>query len=276
MNRVKFHYGKNMIPFEVFTEKDVDVYIDERGRKAIPEGNIRIVILEEPKKGRIYKYVKDNKHLYTHLLTFHEELLTSNKRAKKFLMMHVWMRDYILEEKRFSVSYVVGGKNDPAMEGYELRHEVWRKRNRITIPKEFYLSGNAPNFHTFVPWDEVDYTNELVLGDSKKPLFDSMFHIAIENTLINNYFTEKIIDCFLSRTVPIYYGDKNIGNHFNSNGIIEVNSVNEIIGICNRLDISVYERMLPLLNDNYESALEYQDYNVRIRNEILKYIDDTV
>ena len=272
MNRVKFHYGKNMIPFEVFTEKDVDVYIDERGRKAIPEGNIRIVILEEPKKGRIYKYVKDNKHLYTHLLTFHEELLTSNKRAKKFLMMHVWMRDYILKEKRFSVSYVVGGKNDPAMEGYELRHEVWRKRNRITIPKEFYLSGNAPNFHTFIPWDEVDYTNELVLGDSKKPLFDSMFHIAIENTSIKNYFSEKLLDCFQTKTVPIYYGCMNICEYFNTNGILEVKNVNDIIAWCNELTPDTYNKMMPAIEDNYQRSMAWMNKTQQVETMIEQLI----
>jgi len=91
---------------------------------------------------------------------------------------------------------------------------------------------------------------------------------------LNNYFTEKVIDCFLSKTIPIYYGDKNIGKIFNEKGMITVNSVDEIINACNKLSPETYERMLPLVLDNYETALDYQDANVRIKNGILKVLDE--
>ena len=33
-----------------------------------------------------------------------------------------------------------------------------------------------------------------------------MFHIAIENVSQRSYFSEKLLDCFLTRTVPVYWG----------------------------------------------------------------------
>ena len=128
-------------------------------------------------------------------------------------------------------------------------------------------------------FEGADYNNALTLPsvggikNSKTPMFDCMFHIAIENNSLNNYFTEKVIDCFLSKTIPIYYGDKNIGNHFNEKGIIAINNVDEIIKVCNELTPETYERMLPIVLDNYETALDYQDFNVRIKNAILKIIE---
>ena len=122
------------------------------------------------------------------------------------------------------------------------------------IPKAFYLSGNAEHFHHFVHFDGADYTNELVLGASKEPLFDSMFHIAIENIAIANFFTEKIIDCFQTKTVPIYYGCRNIEDYFNTVGMFRVNNINEIIELCNLLTPELYERMLPALEDNFERS----------------------
>jgi len=40
------------------------------------------------------------------------------------------------------------------------------------------------------------------------------YSIAMENSSQNNYFTEKINDCFLSWTMPIYWGCPNIQNYF--------------------------------------------------------------
>jgi len=38
--------------------------------------------------------------------------------------------------------------------------------------------------------------------------------------LLLHYFTEKILDCFRTRTVPIYWGCTNIREHFEADGII--------------------------------------------------------
>ena len=38
---------------------------------------------------------------------------------------------------------------------------------------------------------------------------DYMYSIAIENTIEPFYFTEKILNCFASKTIPIYRCDKN-------------------------------------------------------------------
>jgi hypothetical protein len=37
-----------------------------------------------------------------------------------------------------------------------------------------------------------------------------MFHIAVENVKIDNWYTEKISQSFATKTVPIYWGCPNI------------------------------------------------------------------
>lgn len=273
MNKVIFHYGNNPVPFEVYSDRDVEVYIDEINRSIVPKGKIRIQILEEPRKGLLYRLVKTHPEYYTYLLTFHSELLKNNPKAHFFLPMKPWITNYQFKEKEFSVSTVVGGKNDPIMEGYVLRHELWRKRERIHIPRRFYLSGNAKHWHTFVPWTEVSYDNELVLGDSKEPLFDSMFHIAIENTSINNYFSEKLLDCFQAKTVPVYYGCRNIDAFFNTTGIFRVSGINEMIEVCNNLTPEIYERMKPAIEDNYQRAQAWNDPVQQFEDAVKKILN---
>jgi hypothetical protein len=267
MKKVRFHYP-NPIQFDVDTRLDVDVYIDRIVRSPVPRENIRIIILEEPRKGFMYNLVRNNPRYYTYLLTFHSELLKRNVKAKRFLMMVPWITNYKFKEKQFSVSTVVGGKKDSSMEGYALRHEIWRKRKSIIIPRKFYLSGDAKFWHTFVPWTEVSYDNELVLGDSKEPLFDSMFHIAIENTAIKHYFSEKLLDCFQTKTVPVYYGCRNIEEFFNTEGMFRVWSIDEMVEVCNQLTPEVYERMKPAIEDNYQRSMAWTNPKQQVEEAV--------
>lgn len=57
-------------------------------------------------------------------------------------------------------------------------------------------------------------------------LKDYMFSIAYENSSYSGYFTEKIIDCFVTGTVPIYHGDPDISLIFNMDGIILLEDFN--------------------------------------------------
>lgn len=45
------------------------------------------------------------------------------------------------------------------------------------------------------------------------------YHIAIENSASKYYWTEKISDCYLAGTYPIYYGCPNIFDYFPSNAL---------------------------------------------------------
>ena len=57
---------------------------------------------------------------------------------------------------------------------------------------------------------------------SKLLAFDWMYHVAIENVCRRDYFTEKLLDCFLTRTVPVYWGCPNVANYFDPDGIIHI------------------------------------------------------
>jgi Glycosyltransferase family 10 (fucosyltransferase) C-term len=46
------------------------------------------------------------------------------------------------------------------------------------------------------------------------------YSIAIENSSIEHYFTEKIIDCYLCNTMPVYFGCPNITDYFNPKSLI--------------------------------------------------------
>lgn len=58
------------------------------------------------------------------------------------------------------------------------------------------------------------------IEDKFDALYPYKYSIAIENSSYPHYWTEKIADCFLSWTMPIYYGCSNITSYFPSESMI--------------------------------------------------------
>lgn len=88
------------------------------------------------------------------------------------------------------------------------------------------------------------------------------FSFAIENCSEPGYYTEKILDCFLTGTVPIYWGDSMIENIFDRNGIIFYNEMNY-----SDITFDKYNSIKESINNNFIKALEITKTNT-INNSI--------
>lgn len=125
--------------------------------------------------------------------------------------------------------------------GHKLRHEIIDKlANKI----DYVRKGGT---------EHSKYQNE---GDEYKLNFmkDYRFSIEVENARIPGYFTEKILDCFRTGTIPIYCGDPLIGNHFNMGGVLTFSNLDELSSILNDADQALYESKLKAVEENYELA----------------------
>jgi hypothetical protein len=60
------------------------------------------------------------------------------------------------------------------------------------------------------------------INDKWQGLSPYKYSLAIENSSSPDYWTEKIADCFLAWTVPIYYGCVNIENYFPEKSFIRI------------------------------------------------------
>jgi len=261
-----------IIEFKFFYHNQVEIYVDRFPKEPTPPQTIRIVLLREPHMiSGLLPLVESKKDWYDHVFTYYEPLLQSNDKAVKFLGAQPWVRsnEYKFPEKEFSVSTVVGGKLINGLPGHAMRHDLWREEHRILVPTKFYLSS-------FGKYEGADYDNNLVLHESKDPLFDSMFHIAIENVALKNMFSEKILDCFQAKTVPIHLGAPNIGDYFDIGGILVADSVDDIIRICNTLTPKMYEDMLESVEINYHLSHSYMSFSDNLNDMIERTINDRI
>jgi hypothetical protein len=79
-----------------------------------------------------------------------------------------------------------------------------------------------------------------------------MFSVCVENDVCDTYFTEKILDCFATGTIPIYKGTKNIANHFNQNGIIFLDDIS-----LDDLTPELYYSKMDYIKENFEKVLPF-------------------
>jgi hypothetical protein len=80
-------------------------------------------------------------------------------------------------------------------------------------------------------------------------LRDYRFSIAIENSCIPSYITEKFYDCILAGSVPLYYGAPNVSDYFPIDSYIPlpIDNFEECCRIISELSESDYKRRLPSL-----------------------------
>jgi hypothetical protein len=93
----------------------------------------------------------------------------------------------------------------------------------------------------------------------EKGLNDYCFSIVIENLNYSNGYSEKISDCFATGTIPIYWGSPDIGEVFNTDGMIIYDDNFDI----NSLSFELYESKMLAIIDNFNKSVNFpiaEDY----------------
>lgn len=128
--------------------------------------------------------------------------------------------------------------------------------NKIMCPEHVYRQKMISKFK-----NKCDHFGRgfLELSNKIDGLKDYCFSIAMENATYPNMISEKITDCFMTGTIPIYYGIKNIGEFFNIDGIIILDDLFDI----NQLSFDLYHSKKQSVEENYKIAknmLHSEDY----------------
>lgn len=184
-----------------------------------------------------YNRFEEYMNEFDFVMTHDQELLDRYPDKTKFTIFGgTWIKtnNYGLHPKTKEVSMVYSDKKH--LTGHKLRHEVAQQVQGVDL----YGRGTPRS---------IKYKEEA--------LIDYRYSIIIENAKTNNYFTEKLIDCLIVGTIPIYWGCPNIDKFFNTKGMIIVNSLEEILEVVVSLTESQYISKMEYIKENLELAKQY-------------------
>jgi len=197
-------------------------------------------------KGPKYAWILESKAINPQLFQWLDQNI--DLMVNTFDIIFIYERKYLKMHPKFKWC---------AAQGFWVKEpQVYPKSkmiSMITSNKNF-----CPGHRSRLEWyesfkDQVDcYGYGINWIDYKEQgLSDYMFSIAIENCEVDGYFTEKLLDCFACGTIPVYLGDPNIGDCFNTDGIINLSE---------EFDVSeeLYYSKMDAIKDNMERAKQYE------------------
>ena len=193
-------------------------------------------IIESPAYHKFaYDYIKENSYKFNNVFTCSKDILNYIKNGIFLPIGGCWIKekDRGISEKIKIVSIISSYKK--LLEGHNLRHEIIKKFKNI------YIYGNGYN----------------PIKNKIEGLKDYCFSIVIENTKEDYYFTEKLIDCFVTGTIPIYWGCPSISDFFDINGMICFNSLEDLHNILDNLTVELYNSKIEHIKNNYLLSQKY-------------------
>lgn len=252
--------------------KKVRFYVDTQ-KYVVDDDAYHIYLQQEPEViGKSKEYLLKNGNLYDVILTFDKDVLQKYSNAILFTFYTpTWLdeKDYTnidIERKKFQISTLVGGKR--MTRAHEMRLLLYFNQLALeSLPFTFFRSCAPP----LLPEIRKNPFLESKDFSAKVTLFlDYQFHLAIENSRQENYFTEKLIDCLISKTIPIYCGCPNIEEYFYTEGwiILEEITPSEILEKCSCLHAEYYKQYETTIEANYKKALYYKEHYERL-NRVL-------
>lgn len=207
---------------------------DEHIFSNIREGK-QVILLIEPKsiQPNVYEYALEVANQYEYVFTHDSQLLAVLDNARPILWGGVWCR---CENPKKTKLISITSSDKEMCDLHKERKRIARKyKDRIDV------------------YGTIDGGNYCDPIDTLEPY---MYSVVIENYIDDLWFTEKICNCFATKTIPIYYGARDIRQLFNYNAII----------VCDSLEM--LEENIEWVVNNPEDAKEI--YNQDITQEALQ------
>lgn len=165
--------------------------------------------------------------------------------------------------------------------GFEKVHQKELHNTEKLLERKFcnFVYSNSTNadpfrtifFRELSKYKKVDsggrYLNNIGKPVANKMGFikDYKFTIAFENSAVEGYTTEKIMEPMAVNSIPIYYGNPLIENDFNKNSFVNINKSESVSDVIEKIvmldnDDTEYLKMLrePWINSNHRSVGEWE------------------
>lgn len=223
------------------TENDLVIITDNSlySSQNIQGNKIGLMIEPSSINPNLYNWMRSNSNLLTNVLTYDKSLLEICDNAVFYPHGGCWIlpEDQSVYEKTKMLSIISSDKRMTV--GHRLRHSVIDKMKKNILDFDLFGRGYRP------------------INNKIEGLKDYRYSIVIENSKSDYYFTEKLIDCFRTGTIPIYWGCPSIGDFFDMGGILTFDSEDDLINLLLNISEEDYNKRIESINKNYELSEQY-------------------
>jgi len=215
------------------------------------QSKIKVALLTECRffDPRRHAFVEEHIDNFDYIVTY-DDILIEKFKEKAIVVPYggSWISHPQIYSKTKLCSYMVSMKQ--MTEKQRMRVALLRFfRQNLHINISLFGRGHNPLCE--------DHANQ---RDGKLEAYrDFAFSLAIENHNQQNYFSEKLMDCLLTGTIPIYSGCLDIGRYFNVDGMILFDTAEEAKNIINNLNLGEYSDKIDAVRENFELAKKYID-----------------
>ena len=140
-----------------------------------------------------------------------------------------------LHEKKKDVSLILSEKK--SMRGHQLRHGIVERFGSLITDLYGYEDKRIRKFDGVAPY---------------------RFSVIIESEKAPGFFNEKLIDCFSVGTIPIYWGCTDLERFFDLDGVVEVESFEDVKGALESANDHAYKTFIKSAKVNLELAKNYR------------------
>ncbi len=128
-----------------------------------------------------------------------------------------FVRERLLTPKRITAEELLAEGRDFC--AFVCRNPKGKERNALVreLMKHRKVSCGGPFMHN------IGYELGKTLEAKRQFQNKHYFSMAFENEASPGYQTEKIVDAFLSYSIPIYWGNKHVGDEFNPKAFVNAN-----------------------------------------------------
>jgi hypothetical protein len=234
-------------------DSDITVFSDSY-IKEVETSNSRVKIawLIEPPviNSFIYEYASKNIDKFDLIFTFDEDLLKLGDNVRYYPYGTTWIgeEDRAIHDKSKILSAVFSDKK--MTKGHGLRHEIYASHK------------NEVDFFGAINNNRIEHK---ITGHK-----DYAFSLIVENWTGNSYFSEKLLDCLLTGTIPVYWGFSKFNEFFDPNGFVYFTEASQLRDIIPYLTMDNYTSRLDAVKENFKRALNYIDLEENLWKRGLK------
>jgi len=219
---------------------DEQIYANKREGK-----QVMLLIEPRPIQPNVYEYALQVYDQYEYVFTHDSKLLNALPNSKPILWGGVWCRCENPVKDRL-ISMVSSDKE---------MCELHKERKRIARKYK----------------DKIDVFGTIDGGEFTDPI-DTLEHyrysVVIENHIDDIWFTEKLLNCFATKTIPIYYGARCIDDFFNLDGIKWCYDLDELENV---IDYILKHPELAIKKDNIDGIQKAIDENYELSKQYEKF-----